>query len=87
MSKVKCNHCHLEFTKVIMIKEGDLNFCCKGCQGVYHLLKDDGLDSFYEKLGNRTIAPPLEIDNDDLEKFDSKNLAVFALKLQAHQPQ
>lgn len=73
MSKVKCNHCHLEFTKVIMIKEGDLNFCCKGCQGVYHLLKDDGLDSFYEKLGNRTIAPPLEIDNDDLGKFDSKN--------------
>ena len=73
MSKVKCNHCHLEFTKVIMIKEGDLNFCCKGCQGVYHLLKDDRLDSFYEKLGNRTIAPPLEIDNDDLEKFDSKN--------------
>ena len=73
MSKVKCNHCHLEFTKAIMIEEGDLNFCCKGCQGVYHLLKDDGLDSFYEKLGNKTISPPLEIDNDDLEKFDSKN--------------
>ncbi|MFA6740911.1 MAG: heavy metal translocating P-type ATPase [Arcobacteraceae bacterium] len=73
MSKVKCNHCHLEFTKVIMIEEGDLNFCCKGCQGVYHLLKDDGLDSFYEKLGNKTISPPLEIDNNDLEKFDSKN--------------
>ena len=73
MSKVKCNHCHLEFTKVIMIEEGDLNFCCKGCQGVYHLLKDDGLDSFYEKLGNKTISPPLEINNNDLEKFDSKN--------------
>jgi len=56
-----------------MIEEGDLNFCCKGCQGVYHLLKDDGLDSFYEKLGNKTISPPLEIDNNDLEKFDSKN--------------
>ena len=73
MSKVKCNHCHLEFTKVIMIEENNLNFCCKGCQGVYHLLKDDGLDSFYEKLGNKTIAPPIEIDNNDLEKFDSKN--------------
>ncbi|PUE64172.1 heavy metal translocating P-type ATPase [Arcobacter caeni] len=73
MSKVKCNHCHLEFTKVIMIEENDLNFCCKGCQGVYHLLKDDGLDSFYEKLGNKTISPPLEIDNNDLDKFDSKN--------------
>ena len=54
-----------------MIKEGDLNFCCKGCQGVFHLLKDDGLDSFYDKLGNKTITPPMQLDNDDLEKFDS----------------
>ncbi|WP_368029516.1 heavy metal translocating P-type ATPase [Arcobacter sp. s6] len=73
MSKVKCNHCHLEFSKDIMIKEEDLNFCCKGCQGVYHLLKDDGLDSFYDKLGNKTIAPPLKLDNDDVDKFDSLN--------------
>jgi Cu+-exporting ATPase len=56
-----------------MIKESDLNFCCKGCQGVYHILKDDGLDSFYEKLGNRTITPPLKVLNDDVSKFDSKN--------------
>jgi Cu+-exporting ATPase len=57
-----------------MIKEeNNLNFCCKGCQGVYHILKDDGLDSFYDKLGNKTISPPLEISNDDLSKFDSEN--------------
>jgi Cu+-exporting ATPase len=55
-----------------MIKENELNFCCKGCQGVYHLLKDDGLDSFYDKLGNKTIAPPLKLEGDDLLKFDSK---------------
>lgn len=73
MSKIKCNHCHLEFSENVMIKENDLNFCCKGCQGVYHILKDDGLDSFYEKLGNKTIAPPLKITNDDVSKFDSKN--------------
>lgn len=73
MSKIKCNHCHLEFEENIMIKENDLNFCCKGCQGVYHLLKNDGLDSFYEKLGNKTIAPPLELNNDDASKFDSLN--------------
>ncbi len=73
MSKVKCNHCHLEFTENVMIKEEDLNFCCKGCQGVYHLLKDDGLDSFYDKLGNKSIAPPLKLDNDDITKFDSLN--------------
>jgi len=69
VSKVKCDHCHLSFSDEIMIKENNLNFCCKGCQGVYHLLKDDGLDSFYDKLGNKTIAPPLQIQNDDLEKF------------------
>lgn len=73
MSNVKCNHCHLEFSENVMIKENDLNFCCKGCQGVYHLLKSDGLDSFYDKLGNKTIAPPLKIVNDDITKFDSKN--------------
>jgi P-type Cu+ transporter len=73
LSKVKCNHCHLEFTEEVMIKEVDLNFCCKGCQGIYHLLKDDGLDSFYDKLGNKTITPPLKLDNNDLSKFDSLN--------------
>ncbi|MDN5076491.1 heavy metal translocating P-type ATPase metal-binding domain-containing protein, partial [Aliarcobacter butzleri] len=73
MSKIKCNHCHLEFDKNIMIKDKDLNFCCKGCQGVYHLLKSDGLESFYEKLGNKTIAPPIEVFNDDITKFDSLN--------------
>lgn len=72
MSKIKCDHCHLEYDEDIMIKDNSLHFCCKGCQGVYHLLKDDGLDSFYEKLGNKTIAPPLTTDN-DVEKFDTKS--------------
>ncbi|RYA23390.1 copper-translocating P-type ATPase [Malaciobacter halophilus] len=72
MSKIKCDHCHLEYDEDIMIKDDSLHFCCKGCQGVYHLLKDDGLDSFYEKLGNKTIAPPLTTDN-DVEKFDTKS--------------
>lgn len=73
MPKIKCNHCHLSFDNEIMINEDELNFCCKGCQGVYHLLKDDGLDSFYDKLGNKTIAPPLKLDSDDISKFDTKS--------------
>ncbi|RXJ81754.1 heavy metal translocating P-type ATPase [Arcobacter sp. F2176] len=72
MSKVKCNHCHLEFNDNVMIKEEELNFCCKGCQGVYHLLQDQNLDSFYDKLGNKTIEPPLEV-NSDLNKFDTQS--------------
>eukprot|EP01029_Cantina_marsupialis_P014491 TRINITY_DN31934_c0_g1_i1.p1 TRINITY_DN31934_c0_g1~~TRINITY_DN31934_c0_g1_i1.p1 ORF type:complete len:296 (+),score=48.73 TRINITY_DN31934_c0_g1_i1:130-888(+) len=54
-----------------MIKEENLNFCCKGCQGVFHILKDENLDSFYDKLGNKKIAPPVETD-DDVERFDTK---------------
>ncbi len=73
MSQVKCNHCHLSFDDEIMIKENELNFCCKGCQGVYHLLTSDGLDSFYDKLGNKTITPPLNFQDDDISKFDTKS--------------
>jgi len=40
---------------------GELHFCCSGCQGVYHLLKSDGLDSFYEKVGNSKLSPPIAL--------------------------
>jgi len=80
MSKiVPCTHCHLEFDESVMIKEPEkpeLNFCCNGCQGVYHLLKDDGLDSFYDKLGNNKLSKPLAIGDDssnfDMESFVSR---------------
>ncbi len=73
MSKVKCDHCRLEFDKDVMIEEtidGQKRyFCCKGCQGVYHLLKSEGLDSFYDKLGDQVLEPAKEV-GEDLEKFD-----------------
>ncbi len=76
MALVKCTHCQLAFDETVMITEKDtpnVYFCCNGCQGVYHLLKDDGLDSFYEKIGNNTIAPPLQVGTDssnfDMESF------------------
>ncbi len=76
---VPCSHCHLEFDEKVMIKESDnseLNFCCNGCQGVYHLLKDDGLDSFYDKMGKKKIAPPVALGQDssnfDMDSFTSR---------------
>jgi len=73
MSKVRCDHCHLEFSKDVMIEdviEGEKKyFCCKGCQGIYHLLRSEGLDSFYEKMGENKLEPPKEL-KDDLAKFD-----------------
>lgn len=47
----------------------ELFFCCKGCQGVYHLLKDEGLDSFYGKMGSNTLEPPKHL-LDDSARFD-----------------
>ncbi|MEA3384753.1 MAG: heavy metal translocating P-type ATPase [Campylobacterota bacterium] len=79
MSIVKCTHCHLEFDESVMIKEdndSNLNFCCNGCQGVYHLLKDDGLDSFYDKMGKNTISPPTAVGQDssnfDMDSFKQR---------------
>jgi Cu+-exporting ATPase len=69
-NKVACNHCHLEFDDEMMIKEDDLRFCCNGCQGVYHLLNEEGLDSFYDKAGSTKLSPPMhQLDNSS--NFDS----------------
>jgi len=83
LSNVKCTHCQLEFDTSVMIKEEpSLHFCCNGCQGVYHLLKDDGLDDFYDKMRNDTIAPPIESSNDsnnfDLESFKQRYIKTDA---------
>ena len=56
--KIACAHCHLEFTKTVMIQEGTNYFCCNGCQGVFHLLNDEGLESFYAKTGTTKLSPP-----------------------------
>ncbi len=73
MAKVECTHCQLDFDESVMIVEEEngekLYFCCKGCQGVYHLLKEEGLDTFYEKLGSNKLEPA-ERRDDDLERFD-----------------
>jgi len=73
LCKVVCDHCKLEFDEKVMIKDkvgGEIKyFCCKGCQGIYHLLRSEGLDDFYDKVGNNKLEPPRDI-YDDLHKFD-----------------
>jgi Cu+-exporting ATPase len=43
-----------------MIHDGEHRFCCKGCQGIYHLLSDEGLDTFYDKIGDTQLTPPTQ---------------------------
>jgi Cu+-exporting ATPase len=53
-----------------MIIDGEHYFCCKGCQGIYHLLKDEGLDSFYNKAGDTKLSPPTQ-QYEDSSNFNS----------------
>ena len=69
MSKLRCTHCSLEYDEEVMIKDGENYFCCNGCQGVYHLLHDEGLDSFYAKKGDVKLTQPKEV-GDEFKKFD-----------------
>jgi len=73
MQKRRCDHCHLEFDEKVLIRDDNFSdrkyFCCKGCQGVYHLLKSEGLDDFYEKMGDAKLDPAKE-DLGDVARFD-----------------
>jgi len=73
LAEIACTHCNLTFPEEVMIAEQQndtqLFFCCKGCQGVYHLLNSEGLETFYDKLGDTKLQPATQ-RNEDLEKFD-----------------
>ncbi len=74
MAKRRCDHCHLEYEETFLLKDTSFSsthyFCCKGCQGVFHLLKEEGLNAFYEKKGDIALNPPSSQDNEDLARFD-----------------
>ena len=74
MSKQRCEHCHLEYDASVLIEDTSYSpskyFCCKGCQGVFHLLQEEGLGtSFYQKMGDTTLEPPKTL-HDDIGRFD-----------------
>jgi Cu+-exporting ATPase len=69
----------LAFDEKVMIKDKDLYFCCNGCQGVYHLLHDEGLDSFYQKVGDTKLEPALGVV-DGLQKYDHEGFSKKYIK-------
>ncbi|MDY0117666.1 MAG: heavy metal translocating P-type ATPase, partial [Sulfurimonadaceae bacterium] len=68
--KIKCSHCNLTFSKSVMIEDEEHYFCCNGCQGVFHLLSDQGLESFYQKAGDAKLTPPTK-QYEDSRNFDA----------------
>ena len=83
MHKITCDHCHLAFDKEVLISENiagsEKFFCCKGCQGVYHLLHAEGLDAFYEKMADTKLDPAAETSQ-DLTKYDHEGFAKKYIK-------
>ncbi|MBI4595935.1 MAG: heavy metal translocating P-type ATPase [Candidatus Tectomicrobia bacterium] len=53
MTLLKCDHCLLEFPEreavCDEIRSQKKVFCCHGCQGIYRLIHEEGLENFYEK--------------------------------------
>ncbi|MDR1911242.1 MAG: cadmium-translocating P-type ATPase [Helicobacteraceae bacterium] len=71
---MKCDHCGLEIAQNALITDGDRRFCCKGCQGVFHLLRDLNLDRFYDLKGAQTLAQPQALQKSS-EQFDTESFA------------
>lgn len=69
-----------------MIQDGEHYFCCNGCQGVFHLLSDSGLDGFYQKSAGVQLTPPTQQYEDSsnfnspafYDKFVTKNKDAFS---------
>ncbi len=65
---IRCDHCLIEIKDSDYIKEDfegrELRFCCRGCQGVYHILHDAGLEEFYVKRQNWQPGPPESVEID-----------------------
>lgn len=79
LSKVECTHCHLDFDESVMIADEEHYFCCTGCQGVYHLLSDSGLDNFYDKLGKQKLSAPSHTFEDS-SSFDTSSFYELFVK-------
>lgn len=55
---IKCDHCGAEARRVVT-KEFDgkvMNFCCKGCLGVYEMMREEGLVNVEPKPGGNSQA-------------------------------
>ncbi|MCR6594595.1 heavy metal translocating P-type ATPase [Campylobacter insulaenigrae] len=70
---MKCKHCQLNFKQEQMIEKNGNYFCCNGCQSVYEILHDSGLEEFYDKLGNKTLNPvEFKYEYKDYQKYITK---------------
>lgn len=70
-----CDHCRQSYPEnqlfAVQIEGEERYFCCRGCEGVYRFLSQEGFGDFYELLGDRALKPPKE-NRDDFSSFDTE---------------
>lgn len=83
---MQCSHCKLDFPTTSLKRVEDdgreLYFCCHGCEGVYFFIKEQSFLGFYERLGNKVLAPP-KVRELELAKYDSAAFAKQYLVFQS----
>ncbi|MDH4164253.1 MAG: heavy metal translocating P-type ATPase [Nitrospirota bacterium] len=61
----RCDHCLIEFPEREAVhdevKGEEKVFCCHGCQGVYRLINDEGLDDFYKRRKDWVPGPAAKV--------------------------
>lgn len=70
-----CSHCQNpykeEALKRVVYNDCELFFCCKGCEGIYFLLHQNNLKSFYDKLSHQSLTPPKNQSDETLNFFNT----------------
>jgi len=70
---ISCEHCGLDTVAPLYLEKNP--FCCHGCKTVYQLLKDKGLDHYYDlKKSGASIrsSSPAEISNEKYSYLDDE---------------
>jgi len=67
VEKGVCLHCEGDLGDAW--REEDGPFCCRGCRSVYFLIRQSGLDRYYD-LGRGQLAPPAQLRPDSFAWLD-----------------
>ena len=73
-----CRHCHTSFSP----RRSEEEFCCHGCEYVYRLINDSGLDQFYQLKQGLATTP---VKSRPFEEHDFSWLAALVDKAEAAQ--
>lgn len=80
---VACAHCQLSVPKGLIQPDAEHQFCCNGCETVYQMIHQHGMDSYYKiKASDESEQQPAKVTSKSYLDFDdSKLLEQYATAL------